>query len=413
MSGLIDFTTKAGVSYYKSASKSMYPEDSLFELDKDALPTFIKFTKERAINYKWVRPANTGGGILQVENPPVAGGPATWTNVVTNYGEKTLEEIRTHEEAYIATPTRKAQDSNMLYHCLMNSLSVTAKESILMWEDEFNVNGKQSGVLLYKVIVRESHIDSNATSTSIRTQMSNLSTYIQEVGGDIQKFNKHVKLLVQGLAARGERSTDLLVNIFNAYKSVKDETFIKYVVEKESAYEEGKDYTPTQLMTLAESKYKILVDKGTWQALSPEQQKIVALEAEMKGLKKKTRQPAKARGGDRTRGKGGGSEAGKVGKKPTWLWKHEKPKSSEAKKPRKWNGTEYWWCDPATGGKCDGKWRVHKPAQCKGYKKREKDSTQKGKQEGRKAKLLKAVEARTEDDRMEGDESINSDYESE
>ena len=127
----------------------------------------------------------------------------------------------------------------MLYKCIMSSLSEVGKNKIDVWRDQFFEAGQPSGVLLLKIVLRESHIDSNATASSIRTQMSKLYTYIEEVGDDIVKFNTHVQMLIQGLAARGETSTDLLIYLFAAYKAVKDKEFVKYIKEKESRYEEG------------------------------------------------------------------------------------------------------------------------------------------------------------------------------
>ena len=60
----------------------------------------------------------------------------------------------------------------------------------------------KSGPLLLKIVLRESHIDTKSTSTSIRMNLSNLDTYIATVGHDVTKFNAHVKTLIQSLISR-------------------------------------------------------------------------------------------------------------------------------------------------------------------------------------------------------------------
>ena len=50
---------------------------------------------------------------------------------------------------------------------------------------------------------------------------------------------------MEGLASRGQESTDLLVHLFNAFKQAGDGEFVKYIKEKESQYEEGQEFTPT------------------------------------------------------------------------------------------------------------------------------------------------------------------------
>ena len=67
------------------------------------------------------------------------------------------------------------------------------------------------------------------------------------------------------------------------------------------------------------------------------------------------------------------------GKKPDWLFKHVPPQSDKIRLARTWNNNQYWWCDESTGGKCDGKWRIHKPADCKGVMKTEKETPKKRK----------------------------------
>ena len=52
--------------------------------------------------------------------------------------------------------------------------------------------------------------------------------------------------------------------------------------------------------------------------------------------------------------------------KPTWLINHEKPPDNDLQTLKEWNSVKWHWCCPETGGKCDGKWRVHSPKECKG-----------------------------------------------
>ena len=50
--------------------------------------------------------------------------------------------------------------------------------------------------------------------------------------------------------------------------------------------------------------------------------------------------------------------------KPSWF--NERPKTADLHKSKEWNGKTWWYCHPETGGKCDGKYRLHKPSQCQG-----------------------------------------------
>ena len=69
-----------------------------------------------------------------------------------------LEDVLRFEESYINTPTRAAHDTNMLYHCLIGSLSKAGRTKVMVWEEQYNIKGKPSGNLLLKIIICEIHL---------------------------------------------------------------------------------------------------------------------------------------------------------------------------------------------------------------------------------------------------------------
>eukprot|EP00978_Attheya_sp_CCMP212_P007708 scaffold17925_cov56-Attheya_sp.AAC.1 len=108
-------------------------------------------------------------------------------------------------------------------------------------------------------------------------------------------------------------------------------------------------------MGLANVKVKTLKQKGAWNVPTPEEEKILALQTEVKSLKKNYKKKPAAKDG-----KNG---------KPGWLRHNRKPyHKKDTKKPEIWNNSKYYWCSSNTGGKCTGKWRTHEPSECKGTK---------------------------------------------
>jgi hypothetical protein len=75
------------------------------------------------------------------------------------------------------------------------------------------------GALLLKIIIRKAHVDTRATVSFIRTALSSLDTKMMALDSDISKFNAYVKTQVIALEARGETTTDLLVNVFKGYET--------------------------------------------------------------------------------------------------------------------------------------------------------------------------------------------------
>ena len=117
--------------------------------------------------------------------------------------------------------------------------------------------------------VRESYLDSNATVSSIRLQLSSLDTWIHENGTDIIEFNAHVRSLVDGLAARGETTQDLLVNAFKGYKTCTDVDFLAYITAIENAHEDGTDIMTLILLMERTSNYykkRLVVPDNKWES---------------------------------------------------------------------------------------------------------------------------------------------------
>jgi hypothetical protein len=63
----------------------------------------------------------------------------------------------------------------------MASLTSEAKKKILIWSEQYTIgeNKMSSGVALLKIIIRESHLDPNATTNQIQTKLSSLDAYMQ------------------------------------------------------------------------------------------------------------------------------------------------------------------------------------------------------------------------------------------
>ena len=170
-----------------------------------------------------------------------------------------------------------------------------AKVSLKDKDYTVEVNGSpyKSGPALLKVIIRESHVDTNATTNGIRNKLSKLDECIHAIGHDIGKFNDCVRTLVEALAARGETTEDLLVNLFKGYKECSDKQFVAYIKRKSDDHDEGNDeLLAEELMTNADNKHKMLKEAGEWNAPTPEEEKIIALEAEIKSLKKRNKKDA-------------------------------------------------------------------------------------------------------------------------
>ena len=357
--GVIDYNTRTGERIYASATKEL--DEKRYDGEAHGLTAFLELLGERAANFGWDRT------ILRI---PTEGGASK--NLLSEYGTIPLAQIRTYEESYIDTPTRDAQDTNLLYECIMNSISTECKAKLTIWKDAYRTRQLPSGNLLLKVLIRECHLDTNATVGGIRNRLSALDTYLPTVGYNISQFNMYVKNLVDQLRARGEYTNDLLINLFKGYMAATDKAFTAYIEKKLEAYEEGQHITADQLMLWARNKYDLLRDKGTWNAPTDEEEKIIALQAQVKAMAKQLNQTKeKGQSNPKSSAKKSNKKAAQKKKeKPEWFT--TKPK--DLHKKVKWNNREWQWCGKDTGGHCEC-FVIHSPAECKGLKRKPPKTT--------------------------------------
>ena len=356
--GVIDLTTRKGIKLYQNTMRSFYsdPKD-FFNCEALGLHRFLKEVEGRASRFEW------RDAILEMPNN-IANPLGGTRNLLTHYGELLLEHLRDWETTYIHGVSRAAQDTAHLHLCLMNSLTQAGKDKVRLWSDQFILNGRESGILLLKVIIRESHLDTNATMNLIRTQLSNLDEYITTIRCDIIKFNKHVKRLIEQLNACGGETQDLLTNLFKAYVSIKDARFVDYVNEKLSRYEEGEQMEADQLMTLTANKYKNMMVQNQWEAPSPHDATVQALESKVEKLQRELKCAPKQQQQKNLHKKKEGQST--KPQRPKWLTNNEKPQKGLLSHIRVWNGNKWYWCSKETGEKCEGRWVHHPPESCKG-----------------------------------------------
>ena len=198
-----------------------------------------------------------------------------------------MELIQEDAAIYIDTESRRAQNSNQMYVCIMGSLTDAGRAKLLTRTNLYTRNNVSSGPLLFKVLMMMATVDTVATISHIRLSLSNLDNYMTTVKDDIEKFNQYVRQQRQDLLARGQRSDDLFVNLFKGYLNCSDRNFTEYILRKKDIYEEGGNVTVDTLMHDALNKYKNIKLEGKWNSLTPEQEKLLTLTAEFQELKDK------------------------------------------------------------------------------------------------------------------------------
>ena len=354
----IDYSTSQGTKIYNAAVKELSVKYSLEHGDANQANQALM---DRANEMSW---GAIGADILLI---PDSKGNSH--HLISEYGQLTMEDIKTHVQTYIGTNTRRAQNAVQMANCLLNSITDTAQKSLVAESDVFHINGVPNGPLLFKHFMFKTVIDTRATVTSYRKLIGHLDSFMTKCNFDIDQFNSHAKKLILNLKSRGERTDEAMVNVFEAYEIVPDQEFNRYIKGKRDDYDEGRNITLESLMNSAKSKYDILKEAGTWNALSPDQEKIVALTAEISQLKDKKLKLANNLKGSSSSGsnsnKSGnkkkdnkkGKKKGKKKKDSDYAWK-KVPPGNGVSHTKTVNNKMYHWCDHHQA------WTIHSPAEC-------------------------------------------------
>ena len=185
--GFHDYRTSKARRLFQDSIKNLYDDSSeMFDCEPMGLLDFLRRVEDRSVLHGF-------DGIMKI---PGNDANKTTRHFMTSFGAIKLSDIRRRARTYANAETRKTQDSQALYHCLMNSLSTTGRNKVSNLTDDYTIKGTRVGMLLLKVIVRESGIDTQASGTYIRKQLADLDVYMGTVASDILKFNLHVTTLI-------------------------------------------------------------------------------------------------------------------------------------------------------------------------------------------------------------------------
>lgn len=291
-----------------------------------------------------------------------------------------MQEVQDHVTKYVNLQTRQAQNAVQMYHFVIESLSADGRLRIIAEKDKYTVKVNNveypNGPMLFKLVMSRAIVDTKSTASHMQGNLMNLTSYISTIDSDIVRFNEYVKIQREGLLARGQTVDHLLLCVFNGYVAASDGTFVKYIQGHLDQHNDGtRDYTVDTLMTMALNKYKDMVRDGVWNAMSAEQEQIVALSVTIDKIKDANLKLSKQLSSPGTKSKGGsdkkssnkdsknksGNTPGKKDKGKSfkaqqnekYAWKKKKPSDGDPKKSV--NGKSYhymnkddkayYWCE--------------------------------------------------------------------
>ena len=136
-----------------------------------------------------------------------------------------MVEINGHAVTYTGTQTREAQNSEMLYHFLMNSVTTEFTTKLVLYQEDYTMNGAPIGACLFKKIVQLMYMDTMATVSHIHETLMDMHLKLPTFQHNIGKFNNWIQIEVGKLASRRQEASDLLTYLWKSYQVVADKKF--------------------------------------------------------------------------------------------------------------------------------------------------------------------------------------------
>ena len=356
----------------------------------------------KATNFGWNNIDTSD--IINIPNDPA--NPNMTLDLIQSVSLLTTETISAWARNNVVNqPTRRAQNNYMMYLTLVNSLDNNTQATMELEKANYTIEDTHVAALYFKILMSKAQIDTQATIALTRTALTRLDEKMLELNSNISEFNKFVKNCRLKLNSRGADTTDLLIHLFIGYKSARDSKFVETIEKVEEDYLYGKhpDLTAEHLMAQALTAYQVRTEAKVWGHLTEEQEMIVAMRAEIKGMKtpkikdkrlKLDTKPKKKKYKDSS---------------PNTTDTRWQEKNSDNKTTISKNGITYRWCTHHRQGK--GLWVTHTLEDCKN-KKRDDSSSNSNSATETSSPQTQAVAAvaEIEDD---GDSSSSDDSDSE
>lgn len=366
---VIDYSDKVGLSLWKAAIEAL---PTKFDMKASGTATFVEGMKAKAQEFGWSQGSKQ---ITTFENDAGAK-----IDLIEQYGQITPDKLKVECERFITgvdKETRARQNNEMMHKCIMATLTTDAKLRLTPHRNDYTFHKQVYAPLLYKTVMKLAIIDSRATDQQLRDNLGDLASYMVSCKSDIEKFHQFFDANYSALIARGKTVDDPIGLLFDGYFAAGDHVFVKYMKDKQDEYFDNQvhmqNLTHEGLMAMAMAKYNYLVQREKWGLKSMEEEKIMALSAEVAGLKgelklaknvadkvdngnKRSQEKKKKREEKKTKNKKSKKDKEKQKRDETWKKIPPSPKDPQEKVVNK---ITYHWCIHHMA------WTAHKPEECR------------------------------------------------
>jgi hypothetical protein len=279
---LINYSTKVGMAIYNKGCEKLTTE---FDMKSSGTVVYTTELQAKCVKMGWHM------GTQKIINFTNAAGLTI--NIVHQYGHIDIDMVmlQTQCEVYCKSTgtlfqARARQNNTMMSKCIMKLLTSVARVRLLPFQGDYEINNVVYAPLLYKKIMALATIDSVTTTKTLHSNLGELPTFCFTIKGDIKLLHSYFDSNYTQIIAPGATVDNLIDILFSTYMVVPSNNFRSYIKRKQDAYTDGLlTLMHKELIMLATNKFNLLKQEGTWGAKSPDEDKIVAMQAELTALR--------------------------------------------------------------------------------------------------------------------------------
>ena len=183
---VLNFSDAAVVKLY---NKAISPLELKFDGEADNLAVFLASVKDHCNHFNW-------SNLITI---PLA--DTTTRNLLTHYGQVTLSNCTDHGSSYVSTQTRDAQNNDMLFYFLVDSMESQFRAKVRLYAESYSTNNVVVTSALLKQIIILRRIDNPAATTHVRELLIECKKQLLKLKGNVTEFNSWVRQQVNKLHA--------------------------------------------------------------------------------------------------------------------------------------------------------------------------------------------------------------------
>jgi hypothetical protein len=170
--GVIDYSTRQGLAIFSQATRSLFEDPAdMFNVESAGLQTFLALLSLRGTTCGW------DFDVPMDLNQPLQ----DLKDMITYHGQFHLEHIKDFARTFVYAQSRAAQMNIQMVKCILASLTLPGFRKIQTWHDDWHIGDRPSAHILIKIIIRESYIDTQATTRILRAHLSSLPDRLHEL----------------------------------------------------------------------------------------------------------------------------------------------------------------------------------------------------------------------------------------